>query len=803
MIVIPGGADIRDVEQRAHGLVALAEVREPEGGDWHPMLVRSGGVGLSPLGTMPSRTVTVQVMSWTDDNDDVTDWLTPFGSWIRCWHQVKRVGGTIINVPLGYYRVDKLRYNPLDGTIEITAEDAGALVADYALTTLAQGEVTTTQTYLARLTTMLGDALAGVPPWWTTILDPGGADAAAKPLARLQYTGERVTAAADLALRLNRKIITPVDGTAAFRLVVARDASDASDITVRGGELGNLEQLASEINRDGIANTAITLYTREVKAAGARTRIEQRRLVDAYAEPDADTAAGGPFGTVTIEVDSTNVTDDTAAIAAADAVLKGTLTQVRDVALDCSPVYGLECGDIIRVEDAQGIATKGILVGAGMGMTAADSWALTVRTFVPVGKWSGARTTVLTDAYEVRDDADWQDLASKSIDLTGQTIKGWLATGGTRKDGGSKLLFTASGSANARLYSVSAFAVPESRRLRVRFSVRSWTRRRDPAPAPTSTPTPPAPCTGRSSPSPPARPRPSAPSLTSAPGRRSPSASTSTAPPAPRCRPVGRSTSRTSTSRRRSARHDQPAHRRRDPGRRTVPGPLLPRHRHRGQHHHRRMLRRHRRRATADRPHLPRPGRRRRPPGPAHHVPPQRRRARRHRIGETIMPGTPTPNYGWPIPAFTDPPDGPAQIGALGNAIDATVKGLMVPLAWTPTIVGLTLGNGLVVGKAYQVGNLVSLALRIVSAGSAPTTAWLNALTSVNLPRAPQETVCASASWTNGQRLGNAITGPGSTTLYLYAVTTALALSAPGLIWGTAVWPVNTEFWCSAVYTAA
>lgn len=38
------------------------------------------------------------------------------------------------------------------------------------------------------------------------------------------------------------------------------------------------------------------------------------------------------------------------------------------------------------------------------------------------------------------------------------------------------------------------------------------------------------------------------------------------------------------------------------------------------------------------------------------------------------MAGTPTPNYNWPLPALTDPPDGPAQIAALGNAIDATVK---------------------------------------------------------------------------------------------------------------------------------
>jgi len=473
VIVIPGGADIRDVEQRDHGLIAVAEVREPEGGTWHPMLVRSGTVTLTEIGALPARTAELSVMSWTDDNDDVGDWLTPFGSWIRLWHKVVRVGGTIIMVPLGYFRVDKLNPNPLDGTIDITASDVGALVADYALPTLAAGQVTTAQTYLSALTTMLTDTLTGIPAWWTTAVDPGNASTTAKPRSRVQYTGSRVDAAVNLAARLGRVITTPLDGSAAFRLVAARDATDEADITVRGGQLGNLVELTSEANRDGIANVALVLYTREVKAAGARTRIEQRRLVEAYTNTDADTAAYGPFGTVTIDVDSTNIADDAAAATAADTVLKATLNQVRDIAGDISPIYGLESGDIIRVEDAQGIATTGILTGADIGLTAADSWSATVRTFVPVGDWSGPRRTVLTDAYEVRDDADWTNMASKSVDLTGHTTKGWSGTGGTVKDGGSRLLFTPGGSATARLHSPSVFNMPGTHRLRVSFSVRN------------------------------------------------------------------------------------------------------------------------------------------------------------------------------------------------------------------------------------------------------------------------------------------------------------------------------------------
>ena len=106
--MIVTASDIRSVEQRAHGLVGVAEVRDPDGDDWHPMLVKSGSVTLQPIGELPARTASVSVMSWTNDTDDVTDWLTPFGSWIRLFHKVVRVGGTIIMVPLGYFRIGQV-----------------------------------------------------------------------------------------------------------------------------------------------------------------------------------------------------------------------------------------------------------------------------------------------------------------------------------------------------------------------------------------------------------------------------------------------------------------------------------------------------------------------------------------------------------------------------------------------------------------------------------------------------------------------------------------------------------------------
>lgn len=477
MIIVAGGSDILDVQARAHGLTAVAEVRAPEGGAWHPLYLNGGHVELAEIGALPARKATLTVMTWSAETDDVTDHLTPFGSWIRLYHDVVRVGGTRIRVPLGYFRVDRIEINPLAGTITVTASDVGALVVDYGLTTLLQGQVTTAQTYLSALTGMLTTVLAGIPAWWTTAVDPGPASTTAKPAARLQYTGSRVDAATDLAARLTCKITTPVDGTAAFRLAAARDASDESDVTIRPGEGGNLtiDGFATTMDRAGIANVAVMTYTQEVKTAGAKTRIEQRRLVEEYATAEADTAADGPFGRVTIEVESTNVANDTAARAAADGALKNTLTQVRDLSLPTSPLYGLESGDIIRMEDTQSVATKGILAAASVGLTAADTWTITVRSFIAVGRWSGPRRTVLTDAYTIRDDTDWRDYPSKTADLTGHTTKGWTAAGGTVTDGGSRMAFKASGSATATLSTAAAWTVPGERRVRVRFSVKADT----------------------------------------------------------------------------------------------------------------------------------------------------------------------------------------------------------------------------------------------------------------------------------------------------------------------------------------
>ena len=50
------------------------------------------------------------------------------------------------------------------------------------------------------------------------------------------------------------------------------------------------------------------------------------------------------------------------------------------------------------------------------------------------------------------------------------------------------------------------------------------------------------------------------------------------------------------------------------------------------------------------------------------------------------MAGTPTPVYGWPRPALTDPPDGPAQISALAIAVETTMQGIDTSVNSPPVV---------------------------------------------------------------------------------------------------------------------
>jgi len=121
------------------------------------------------------------------------------------------------------------------------------------------------------------------------------------------------------------------------------------------------------------------------------------------------------------------------------------------------------------------------------------------------------------------------------------------------------------------------------------------------------------------------------------------------------------------------------------------------------------------------------------------------------------MAGTPTPHYNWPLPALTDPPDGPGQMAALGNAADATVfaqaakvtnvsTGFIAQPNWTlTTVFGLLIEIG--VARLVQLKCDVT---RTTSAITVPASGNLGDEAVVQLPASLRPQYYLAGSWTTG-----------------------------------------------------
>jgi hypothetical protein len=159
-----------------------------------------------------------------------------------------------------------------------------------------------------------------------------------------------------------------------------------------------------------------------------------------------------------------------------------------------------------------------------------------------------------------------------------------------------------------------------------------------------------------------------------------------------------------------------------------------------------------------------------------------------------------TDNYQLSYPDPESTVDVARDIMTLAVDVDANIT---KQLPWTPTVTGLTRGNGTVFGEAYEVGDLVVLSLRIRAAAASPTTAWQSVNTFVNLPRAVKQAASSSAYFVSGSgRLGMVLASVGATTLTFSAISSTLTTVAPGNAagWGTAVWAANGEFLTSVAY---
>lgn len=480
------GQQLIDIARYNHAIVAIAEVSDADGAGWHAMQVIGGQVEFGALGDLPCRTCTVEVIATTEDGEELDIWLTPYGSWVRLYHDVYSPGALVaVRVPLGFFRVDEVVTNELDNSLTIRGSDAGRLLQDYALPTLASGLVRAKTALVTSANAMLTACFTNIPQWWTGAVIPNYTSTLtnAKPL---QYEGSRVLAVQNLAAKFGTRVKVPIDGVNVFEFVVPKDINDdgETDALLRVGDAGNVETFLSTVDRVGMFNVALVKYNADNKAIGARLEHQERRLVAEYQEPDADVRSNGPFGRVTQDVSVTIESGvlfpaaDTAAQAAAKDALRTGIRRVKVVDIDAAPFYGIESGDIVKVSiDQEGkFDMRGVLVGGTIPLMPGD-WHFRVQAFVPQYKWRDPKVFTEVTISDVVDQAEWVTMTATpkgSVDMGFDTLTGWHARGGALTDGGTVANFRANGSASTQIYSDYKFKIPvtpNERRVRVRWEV--------------------------------------------------------------------------------------------------------------------------------------------------------------------------------------------------------------------------------------------------------------------------------------------------------------------------------------------
>lgn len=484
MLIVADGADVREVESQTHGLVGLAWGRRADAaGGFKPLRVLSGSITLNEPGSMPGRTCSVMVAYRDTTGQVITEYVNPLGSWLQLAHKVTRFDGTSFTVPLGTFRVDSVVVDDLAGSVEVSGSDAGVLVREYGLT-LNSGEILPAVLVATALSTLLDATVDGIPIWWSVAtVDTSACPTIGNP-TRLQYTGSRVEAIAALAGMAGVYMGMPLGNTFVFQARRVPRFVDPCVVTVRPGEVGNMVDHRVRTDRQGLANVALLSYT----IAGTELN---RRLQVEYSDSTSDIRAGGPFGRVTMDVQTGSATinsDNDAALLARGAI-KGTLSNATDIEVRVSPIYGIEPGDRVNVENHDLTVLKGQVVGGSVGLTVDDEWSLRVRTFtavplsdtvVNVSVVPGGRAgATQSDSNPVgviqrRDNCTWWDYPDVGVDTSGNSARGWAARAGsaTVTDAGTNLRVVATGLGHIGLITAPSF-VAESKRTRAMASVRA------------------------------------------------------------------------------------------------------------------------------------------------------------------------------------------------------------------------------------------------------------------------------------------------------------------------------------------
>jgi hypothetical protein len=215
---------------------------------------------------------------------------------------------------------------------------------------------------------------------------------------------------------------------------------------------------------------------------GSMVRHTQKRVVVTYDDAGEELASSGPFGTQTRESISAEVLTEAQAKAKAVAAMEKTWYEGRDVSFTCSPLYGLEQGDMIWVLIPNGTGFGGQLMGATIPLHASGgTWQLTVKTYKQLDKSWVPKYLYSKDwvdaASTIDDNVDWVvHKPMHKVGLDTNYPSGWHVTHGTiQGKSPDSLTAKATGGGDLDFYTDQEWRVEAERRYQVRASVAAVT----------------------------------------------------------------------------------------------------------------------------------------------------------------------------------------------------------------------------------------------------------------------------------------------------------------------------------------
>jgi hypothetical protein len=262
----------------------------------------------------------------------VTDILTPHGTELVVTSGIRYPDGTIEQLPVGVFRIDKPS-TPILGAIHLTGVDRSRVIADDKFINTAQsvaGHTVTTE--IARL-------IAYSLP--TATVRDLSADTTLCPFTTWEQDSSPWAAITELALSIGAEVFADAEGVFVIR-VVPTFATGHDVWTVNIGQSGVIIAGTEEWDREQVFN-AVTAAGEPGDGTGA----VQDTVFDL--DEASPTFWGGPFGHRPKRWTSPLLASVAQCTVAATTILTRSLASTRTVKVTVVPNPALECGDVVSL----------------------------------------------------------------------------------------------------------------------------------------------------------------------------------------------------------------------------------------------------------------------------------------------------------------------------------------------------------------------------------------------------------------------------------------------------------------------